>query len=298
MSKLSVSLEAVEACKLLAKQLEDEYATLLDYNLILKHQFQENMDGLGRHTNSISALIDNLNQNPNLNRSVKKASLKLRQVAAIINNHIENNLYDSVSHASSRTTVSPESPQEIYLASVTARIYAHQNQKMREPQNKGIWQGNVFIPDMNETPTKFNPYNQSFGEITTRLHEKFGIQFSGIPFSDGIADFSSIAVAQVKIFDIVSAYYPNMLSDFDSIDYRKVFADRKMNFELADHFAAAHQLPIPNLPNGYSSKELKKWRENNHFTWEESPLHGYLLVPAEIHNNIPHTGLVAIETKA
>ena len=296
MSKLNVSKKVVEACILLAKQLEDEYAAFFDYNLILKRQFQENQEGLGRHASSISDLINELSHDLPLNRSVKKSSLMLRQVAGIINNHIENNIYNS--NTAPGTAVVPPNQHSTYLTGVTARIYAHQNQKMREPQSKGIWQGNVFIPDMNETPTKFNPYNQSFGEITTRLHEKYGIQFSGIPFGDGIADFSSIAVAQVKISDIVSAYYPNMLSDFDSIDYRKVFTDRKVNFELADQFAAAHQLPIPNLPNGYSSKELKKWREHNHFTWEESPLHGYLLVPAEIHNNIPHTGLVAIETKA
>lgn len=179
-----------------------------------------------------------------------------------------------------------------------SRIYADGFRGMRTPVSNGQWQENVFFPDKNAIPTVFNPHKRTFGQIIENFEKKFGISFTGIPFTkDGIADFSGIAIAQVPAEDIIEAYYPGLV-DMSAMNYQKVFKNRSANLQLADEFAAARQLPIPGLPMPYDLDDLAQWRKDNLFTWEESPIYGYLLVPAEIHDNISHSGLVAIETRS
>ena len=153
----------------------------------------------------------------------------------------------------------------------------------------------IIIPNRDAIPPKYNPRNWTFGQIIDNLEKTYGIHVTGIPFRDGWADFSGIAIAQISECDIEQAYHPNILTDMDAFDPKKVYENRNRNFSIADHITAERQLPIPGLTN-YSAEDLAEWRDKNHFTWEESPLFGYLLVPSEIHNNIPHTGLVSVMT--
>jgi hypothetical protein len=217
--------------------------------------------------------------------------LKMQRVGAIINGHIEGSFPISAGEA-----ITPPPENQSYVVGVMSQIYANGYQKMIEPKHNGSWNGNVFVPDMDSVPAKYNPEGRSFGQIIDVMEQKFGIHFTGIPFKDEIADFSGIAIAQIDMTEIVEAHYPNAVNDMNSVDFKTVFEDRAKNFDMADEIVASRQLPIPGLPKNYTAKELKKWREKNHFTWEESPHYGYLLVSAEIHNNIPHTGLVAIQT--
>lgn len=291
MSQLNVTDEAVNACLLLANQLEEEHKALSDQGFLLRRHYEENKEGLGQHSESIAQLIDQLNQNLRINVGLSKATKKIRRASAIITAHINGDF--PISSATSNI----EQPNETsaYLAGVMSRIYEHQYRKMQTPQQDGQWQANVFVPNRDSVPQKYNPRNWTFGQIIDNLEKTYGIHVTGIPFRDGWADFSGIAIAQISEYDIADAYYPNMLTDMDTFDEKKVYENRNRNFSIADHIAAERQLPIPGLTN-YSADDLKEWREKNFFTWEESPLYGYLLVPSEIHNNIPHTGLVSVMT--
>lgn len=290
MSYLNVTEEAAASCLRLATQLEEEYKSLLDWNLILKRRFEDNADGLGEHAESISDLIDKLDKSLRLSRESKKASLKLQRVAAVITSHIEG------SFPAAPAIVQPSGEQS-YLSAVLGRMYASGYRQMRKPEKGGSWKGDTFIPDSGAKPEIFNPENRTFGQITDHLKKKFGIEYKGTPFRDGFADFSGIALAQIDMIEIVEAYYPNMFSDMESVDHKEIFSNRTRNFTLANEIMASRQTPIGDLPRPYTANDLGTWMDTNHFTWEESPVLGYLLVPAEIHNNIPHTGLVALETQ-
>lgn len=292
MSQLNVTEEAAEACLLLTKQIEEEHAALSDLGLVLKRQYEDNQEGLGQHGESISDLIEQLNQNLRLNVGMAKATKKIRRAAALILEHI----HGSFPISSASDTVTQPTQSQIYLAGVMSRLYEGGYRKMRTPQKNGQWRANTFFPDPNTCPTVYNPCNRTFGEIFANLEEKFKIKVKGIPYREGLADFSGIAVAKVSESDIINAYYPNMLSVLGAIDYQKVFENRERNFLIADHIAAERGLKIPGLDPGYSADDLREWRRKNFFTWEESPLYGYLLVPGEVHNNVPHTGLVGLET--
>jgi hypothetical protein len=289
MSYLNVAEEAAEACLILANQLEAEHKALSDQGLLLKRHYEENQEGLGQHSESIAKLIDQLNQNLRINVGLSKATKKIRRASAIITAHINGGFPIS----SATPNIEQPNQTSAYLAGVMSRIYEHQYRKMQTPQQNGQWKENVFVPNRDACPQKFNPRNWTFGQIIDNLEKTYGIHVTEIPFRDGWADFSVIAIAQISEYDIAQAYYPNMLTDMDTFDEKRVYENRNLNLSIADHIAAELQLPIPGL-TGYSAGDLAEWRKENHFTWDESPLYGYLLVPSEVHNNIPHTGLVSM----
>ena len=121
MSHLNVTDEAVDACIILANQLEEEHKALSDHGFLLKRHYEENQEGLGQHGESIAELIDQLNQNLRINVGLSKATKKIRRAAAIITAHING------SFPISSATPNIEQPNQTsaYLAGVMSRIYEH-----------------------------------------------------------------------------------------------------------------------------------------------------------------------------
>lgn len=127
--------------------------------------------------------------------------------------------------------------------------------------NGGRYEGergdSPWIPDDDDVPTRYNPDKLTWGEIK----DKYG--FDKIPFHEGEPDFSEIAKGQVEIDD---------------------FSDnRRKNFMQADEALA--------LKRGCTPEEVKKWREENGYTWHEcKDCKTMQKVPSEVHANISHTG--------
>lgn len=188
-----------------------------------------------------------------------------------------------------------------------------QVRKMRTPKTetstgevKGSWQGSVFYMDDDFVPKYKNDSKLTVREIKQQLRELYDIQFDGIPFTDGAADFGCISVATISIKDIVMKSMKIAKLDYDSMEplertsiLSKIFApeQRDSNFALADQIAAERGIPIHGFKSGYTASELANWREGK-FTWDEQVNGGYNLVPTIIHGNIPHTGLVSSSDKA
>ena len=134
--------------------------------------------------------------------------------------------------------------------------------------NGGTWTGergdSEWKPDDNEIPTRYNPDGLSWKEIK----EKYG--FETIPFNDGEPDFSEVPKGEVKIDDFSSS--------------------RTKNFSQADEKLAEQR--------GCTPEEVKKWREENKYTWHEcSDCNTMQKVPSEVHGNVSHTGGIS-ETKS
>ena len=290
-SYLAVTSEAITAERCLAAQVAELHAALLCEVRELNTCFEENKAGLGGHSASIGSLLESLEVGQEENRAVKKLVRRLRLDADIRQAHINGEF------PSTGIAVADESQQ--YLAGVMGRMYSSGYRKMQTPTRNGTLTDEAFVPDLTHVPTKYNPDRKSFGQIAADLQEKFGIHFAGVPFVEGYADFSGIALAQVDMADVVLMHVldegnTGFPADSTDIPFSDIFKNREQNLLNADQIAARNQIPIPGLRTGYTADELTTWRRTNRFTWDESYLNGYLLVPSEIHNNIPHTGLVGV----
>lgn len=128
----------------------------------------------------------------------------------------------------------------------------------------GEWDGirgdSVWYPDRDVVPTRYNPDGLTWGEIL----DKYGID--GIEYKDGDPDFSPISKGEVEIDDFTD--------------------DRTSNFAQADEALAKQK--------GCSPEDVKKWREENGYTWHECrDCKTMQKVPREVHNNMDHTGGVS-----
>lgn len=147
--------------------------------------------------------------------------------------------------------------------------------KTRMPENHGKWDGekgnSTWYPDPDYTPPEksrnpedrpySNPDNLSWGEIL----KKYGLD--GIKFKDGFPVFDEISRGTVEIEDFETG-------GSDAKD---------RNFKRAD-IAMAKQ-------RGCTPEEVKKWREENNYTWHEcEDKRTMQKVPNEIHANVPHDG--------
>lgn len=171
---------------------------------------------------------------------------------------------------------------------------------------KGKWENSVFYLDDNFVPKYKNDEKLTVAEIKQQLFTSFGIEFDGIPFANGVADFSGISVATISTKEIVmkstgmSELEYNRMEPLERTKKLSEVFDknrRNANFDLADKIVAERQVPIPGLGSGYTATELADWREGK-FTWDEQVNGGYNLVPTIIHGNISHTGLVSSSDKA
>lgn len=194
-SYLAVTSEAIAAERSLAARVAELHAALLCEVRELNTCFEENKAGLGRHSDSIGRLLEALEAGQEENRTVKKLTRRLRLDADIRQAHINGEF------PSAGIAVAGESEQ--YLAGVMGRMYSSGYRKMQTPTRNGTLTDEVFIPDPAHVPTKYNPDRKSFGQIAADLREKFGIQFTGVPFVEGYADFSGIALGRVDAADVV-----------------------------------------------------------------------------------------------
>lgn len=149
----------------------------------------------------------------------------------------------------------------------------------------------MFHPDPDIIPKRYNPDGLTFGQIIEKVEGLYGLLDTGTPFTEGFADFSGIALARIGLDGLMRSSGDEYVED----DLNGTLSDnRNDNFSRADLIAAEKGTPIPGLGEKYTAAELAQWRKDNRFTWEESMVYGCLLVPFELHNNIDHTGLVAI----
>lgn len=135
--------------------------------------------------------------------------------------------------------------------------------------HNGSWddfRGNsMWRPDREAIPTRYNPDGLTWGEIL----DKYGIE--GIEYKDGDPDFSPVSKGEVEIDDFTD--------------------DRTSNFAQADEALAKQK--------GCSPEDVKKWREENGYTWHECrDCKTMQKVPREIHNNMDHSGGVSEYKKA
>ncbi len=293
MPMLNISDEALAAEKLLYNLCAELQKNIEESANVLKNDFQENQQGLGAHSSIIEYLLQDLNDAANSRTSIAQLRRILR--FSIANRETHKNSTFPTKHQN----VSPAPTNVAYTAGVIGQIYNEGYRQLRSQSKDGSWNGDTFYPDKTATPSRYNPENRTYGQIIENLETQYGIRYYGTPYKDGCADFSGISIAQVSLADIVDKHVQDgrikdPLVSSEETDYAKIFSNRERNFRYADEVVAKAQLPIHGLSKGYTADDLAAWRETNRFTWDESYLNGYLLVPAEIHNNISHTGLVGI----
>ena len=199
--------------------------------------------------------------------------------------------------------------REMVLAGAEVRKMQSPETTTSDGDTKGSWKDSVFYLDDDFVPPYKNDRNLTIAEIRQDLHDTCGIDLGGIPFVDGVADFSSIAIASLSTQDIVMQATGMSSHEYDQLEpldrtrlFSEVFGEgkRTSNFTIADRLVAERQLPIPGLPDGYTAQDVKRWRSDprHRFTWDEQVNGGYNLVPTVIHGNVSHTGLVSSSLKA
>ena len=283
---LTVTEDAVIALRALADHVSDLQSAIRSDVALLLLEFEQEQKGLGAHSGEIEALLTDLQTQCDSGKRVLRRLVRRLRTSADLREAHRTGTFPAAAPASSDT--------QTYLSGVLGRIYESGYQKLRKPTADGTWKGDRFLPDANYKPTKYHPHNSTCEEILRNLEETYGIRYTGTPFVEGFADFSQIALAQIGLDEIAAKHDEDFLIHCDQLDFGEVFSSRSQNLHYADEIAAEKQLPIPGLPAGYSAADLTNWRKIHHFTWDESYLNGYLLVPSEIHNNIPHTGLVGV----
>ena len=124
---------------------------------------------------------------------------------------------------------------------------------------RGSWEGTTFTLDDDYVPEKYNDEGLTVAQIKQNLHEAYGIDVGGIPYVNGVADFSSISVANIPTADIVMRSTGMSSEEYASLSQRErtevfqtVFSDvsdgkskRERNFDYADQIASERQIPIP-----------------------------------------------------
>lgn len=202
--------------------------------------------------------------------------------------------------------------REMVMAGAETRKLNVPGTETGEGSVRGAWNGSTFVLDDSYVPEKYNDSKSSMAQIKKNLSDRYGIQVDGIPYVDGIADFSGISVAHIATSDIVKratgmtqAEYSQLTQTDRSRVFQEVFSDasdgickRNRNFDYADQITSEKHISIPGLSDGYSASDLKKWRIENKFSWDEQVNLGYNLVPTVIHGNLSHTGLVSTSRSA
>lgn len=300
MAGWQVTEQAIAAMNNMSAQLQELVTRIHQETEKIKSTFEDNQEGLGSHSGEILELINNVEiTEQEGSKPVAKLQIKLRRAVLIRQKHIDENKYGSGSRKTSPASETAAIMGRMYDGLYRGRIAP--SEKNSEGEQSGNWQGETFCPLDTTVPSKFNPEKLSFGEIKTELEREYGLQFEGVPYVNGYADFSSVAVAKVNLADVVERRVKqDQMKDpkahSDGIDFDSIFKKRGKNFACADEIAADSQIEIPGLAPGYTKDDLKKWREKHHFTWDESFDNGYILVPSVVHGNISHTGLVGVST--
>lgn len=297
--KYKVNQKGIEALNATSGALKQGVEQLAEISAKLLDSIGGNEEGGGPHFEEITELSNAISEAAkDLDEPVEDICESLDDLAESYQDIIDKKLNDG-----SKGSSGDNDGFSGYLAGVLGTMYGDNYRGIRQAgeekngESFGHYEGNTFIPDDDAVPALANDEGKTFGEIKEDLKDRYGIEFTGVPYNNTEADFSGIAIAQVDLFDIESRMATDRGKDpMDPImnpgDYNDAYADRNANFDRACDIAAEKGLPIPGLPAGYSGKDLRDWMKENKFTWDESVTNGYILVPSAIHNNIPHTGLV------
>lgn len=287
---INVTEDAVRTLDQLSARLYNLNDNMAQQLRALRGVFADNAPGLGPHCHQIELLLEELES---LSQAAalqnRKLAQKASRAAAVRRGLLDSSPYPQVK----------DLPDDAYIPEVLGRIYddlVRQRIRPRElgtnKEVRGAWKDQVFYANDDFVPRQHNPDKLTFGEIRQELSRDYGITFDGIRYENGYADFSPVAVARLDIHEIVAG---RQAADA-AVSLDTVFADREVNFRLADQLTAEKQISIPGLAPGYTAGELAQWRQKKQFSWEESYTNGYLLVPSIVHGNLSHTGLVAVST--
>jgi len=196
--------------------------------------------------------------------------------------------------------------QTVKIAAAT-RAQNRPAEETADGKTRGRWRGEAFELEESFVPTRHNPEKRSVGELKTQLREEYGLELGPIPFDGGVADFGAVSVANIPTDDIavrsigMDPVAFEALSHEEKLEiYKETFRNgrRNSNFHIADELAAERHIYIPGLGKDYTAAQLQEWRKEHHFSWDEQLYGGYNLVPAVIHGNVPHSGLVSTASRA
>lgn len=148
---------------------------------------------------------------------------------------------------------------------------------------------------LDRTPSMDNPHGKWSGDrgesmfIPTddKPHEVLQSKgLEGVPYKDGIPDFSLIAEAKV----IIQGMSQHRFSQIDENGERIVG-----NYEKADiECAKAWSLEQRDGKDDWTPQDVRKWREANGYTWHEhNDMKTCSLVPTEVHKVCSHLGGVS-----
>lgn len=295
--QINVSSDACEVLATFARQIEEESAQIQCVISGLETAFAENQIGLGTHSDDIAAVIENLKV---LGKQEKTLAEKLiRRITRAENNRrdlLQQNPYQ-ISETDDRHAYIPEVLGRMY--DTLCRMRIRPDTMGPDGQIKGRWEGDVFFLNEAFVPKRFNPEAKTFFELCRNYTQRFGIEFCGVSFADGYADFGYLAIAKISTAEVLAENIGKPL-DITNTDATtgQLFDDRNRNMRCADAVASRKQIPISGLAHGYTKDDLALWRKENGFTWDENYKDGYCLIPSFIHGNIMHTGMVAIETNS
>ncbi|XDZ50301.1 HNH endonuclease [Neisseriaceae bacterium CLB008] len=139
-----------------------------------------------------------------------------------------------------------------------------------EINNETHWKPNPDVVPDPDNGKNGNPNGLTWGEIL----DKYDIET--IVFKDGYPDFSTVMESEVKIDDFTT--------------------DRRINFNQADTKQAEQwNAEGKDGKTDWSPGDVSQWRKDNNYTWHEcEDCETMQLVPAEVHNNIPHSGGISV----
>ncbi len=147
--------------------------------------------------------------------------------------------------------------------------------KYRMPHGDGAWAGekgnSLWMPDDNVVPRN-KQYNNMWNKKWAQIKRENNIK--GVPYVDGVPDFSRIARETIEI-------------DFPS-DYR---------YDMDNTRQGLHDTAFAKLARqkGWTLEEAYKYKDQANLVWHEDvDCKTLYLVPREVHDNLPHMGGIAI----
>ena len=289
----TVTSGAIHAFRRMRTELKQISADTRKQTADLQEVFHRNQRGLGSHDRQILALLHQMQDVCiDAEKGLDSLCRKLRTAESIRSHLVTNSPYRVPS-------ADPEQESARFMGEIYDETVRHRRKPAVNGTAPGHWEKDCFFLDPDRIPLQENPDHRTWKEILDNLQRSYNFCCKAIPFRHGFPDFSEVALVRIpwqKIREALlqkAAAQPGASAQPDSDE---LFRNRAVNMHIADELAAEAGFPIPGLPKGYTAAQLAQWRKEHRFTWEESPLNGYLLVPLVVHQNIPHTGLVAVET--
>ncbi|MDO4666959.1 MAG: HNH endonuclease [Streptococcus sp.] len=137
------------------------------------------------------------------------------------------------------------------------------DENTRLPKENGEWVGEAGNSKWKPNPDYIHPSELINPERKTWLEVSKKHLIDGIPFKNGIPDFSEVSKGTVKIKDFTS--------------------NRYKNFTQAD-------IEFANM-RGVKPEDVRQFRKDNGYTWhEKNDMKSMDLLPNDVHGWIPHSG--------